>query len=197
MRDYQIRGLNWMISLYENGINGILADEMVSWQTNCASLKQLLFHQSLGQGIWCLSILKIHLNTYFSLINGYVMHNNVRWLSDKKGGFFLNCIVLCYTSRNSLTSVCLFQGLGKTLQTISLLGYMKHYKHIPSPHLVICPKSTLANWQAEFKRWCPSIRAVCLIGNQDQRVSVTIFSNLSRQLYCRNCTQITKYFHLY
>lgn len=29
MRDYQIRGLNWMISLYENGINGILADEMV------------------------------------------------------------------------------------------------------------------------------------------------------------------------
>lgn len=29
MRDYQIRGLNWMISLHENGINGILADEMV------------------------------------------------------------------------------------------------------------------------------------------------------------------------
>lgn len=28
MRDYQIRGLNWMISLYENNINGILADEM-------------------------------------------------------------------------------------------------------------------------------------------------------------------------
>jgi hypothetical protein len=30
MRDYQIRGLNWLISLYENGINGILADEMVN-----------------------------------------------------------------------------------------------------------------------------------------------------------------------
>ena len=29
MRDYQIRGLNWLISLFENGINGILADEMV------------------------------------------------------------------------------------------------------------------------------------------------------------------------
>ncbi|KAK3100807.1 hypothetical protein FSP39_025526 [Pinctada imbricata] len=90
MRDYQIRGLNWMISLYENGINGILADEM---------------------------------------------------------------------------------GLGKTLQTISLLGYMKHYKHIPSPHLVICPKSTLANWQCEFKRWCPTLRAVCLIGNQEERTT--------------------------
>ena len=29
MRDYQIRGLNWMITLHANGINGILADEMV------------------------------------------------------------------------------------------------------------------------------------------------------------------------
>ncbi|VDN01321.1 unnamed protein product [Thelazia callipaeda] len=28
MRDYQIRGLNWLISLQHNGINGILADEM-------------------------------------------------------------------------------------------------------------------------------------------------------------------------
>ncbi|XP_046673993.1 chromatin-remodeling complex ATPase chain Iswi isoform X4 [Homalodisca vitripennis] len=90
MRDYQVRGLNWMISLYENGINGILADEM---------------------------------------------------------------------------------GLGKTLQTISLLGYMKHYRNIPGPHMVIVPKSTLANWMNEFKKWCPTLRAVCLIGDQEARNS--------------------------
>ncbi|KOB73409.1 Chromatin-remodeling complex ATPase chain Iswi, partial [Operophtera brumata] len=88
MRDYQVRGLNWMISLYENGINGILADEM---------------------------------------------------------------------------------GLGKTLQTISLLGYMKNFKNVPGPHIVIVPKSTLTNWMNEFKKWCPSIRAVCLIGDQETR----------------------------
>lgn len=29
MRPYQLQGLNWMISLHHNGINGILADEMV------------------------------------------------------------------------------------------------------------------------------------------------------------------------
>lgn len=29
MRDYQVRGLNWLIQLQHNGINGILADEMV------------------------------------------------------------------------------------------------------------------------------------------------------------------------
>ncbi|KAL3265822.1 hypothetical protein HHI36_010018 [Cryptolaemus montrouzieri] len=88
MRDYQVRGLNWMVSLYENGINGILADEM---------------------------------------------------------------------------------GLGKTLQTISLLGFMKHYKNIPGPHIVIVPKSTLTNWTNEFDKWCPTIRTVCLIGDQETR----------------------------
>lgn len=28
LRDYQIHGLNWLISLYESEMNGILADEM-------------------------------------------------------------------------------------------------------------------------------------------------------------------------
>ncbi|KZW00246.1 hypothetical protein EXIGLDRAFT_639641 [Exidia glandulosa HHB12029] len=28
MRDYQVQGLNWMVSLHHNGMNGILADEM-------------------------------------------------------------------------------------------------------------------------------------------------------------------------
>ena len=28
LRDYQVQGLNWMISLFEHGISGILADEM-------------------------------------------------------------------------------------------------------------------------------------------------------------------------
>ncbi|XP_062334049.1 SWI/SNF-related matrix-associated actin-dependent regulator of chromatin subfamily A member 5 isoform X2 [Osmerus eperlanus] len=91
MRDYQVRGLNWLISLYENGINGILADEM---------------------------------------------------------------------------------GLGKTLQTISLLGYMKHYRSIPGPHMVLVPKSTLYNWMNEFKRWVPSLRAVCLIGDREERTAM-------------------------
>ncbi|CAH3125821.1 unnamed protein product [Pocillopora meandrina] len=58
---FYIKNLNWLISLFENGINGILADEI---------------------------------------------------------------------------------GLGKTLQTISLLGYMKHFREMASPLLVILPKST-------------------------------------------------------
>ena len=90
MRDYQVHGLNWMISLYENGLNGILADEM---------------------------------------------------------------------------------GLGKSLQTISLLGYLKHYKDIHGPHLVVVPKSTLLNWNNEFAKWCPTIKAFVFHGDKDERVT--------------------------
>ena len=32
MRDYQVRGLNWMISLYENGINGMFLSHKI---VNC------------------------------------------------------------------------------------------------------------------------------------------------------------------
>ena len=28
LRDYQIKGVKWLISCYQNGVNGILADEM-------------------------------------------------------------------------------------------------------------------------------------------------------------------------
>lgn len=70
----------------------------------------------------------------------------------------------------TFTSPFYTQGLGKTLQTISLLGYMKHYRNIPGPHMVLVPKSTLYNWMNEFKRWVPSLRAVCLIGDRDERV---------------------------
>jgi DNA helicase INO80 len=29
LKEYQLKGLNWLAGLYEQGINGILADEMV------------------------------------------------------------------------------------------------------------------------------------------------------------------------
>ncbi|RDB15389.1 ISWI chromatin-remodeling complex ATPase ISW2 [Hypsizygus marmoreus] len=87
MRVYQIQGLNWMVALHHNGLNGILADEM---------------------------------------------------------------------------------RLGKTLQTISFLAYLKHFRGISGPHLVVVPKSTLQNWQREFAKWtnfevCITSYKICLI----------------------------------
>ena len=88
MRDYQVAGLNWLISLHENGISGILADEM---------------------------------------------------------------------------------GLGKTLQTIAFLGYLRFVQGITGPHLIAVPKSTLENWEREFRRWIPEVNVLVLQGAKDER----------------------------
>lgn len=53
---------------------------------------------------------------------------------------------------------------------------MKHYRNVPGPHIVIVPKSTLANWMNEFNKWCPTLRAVCLIGDQEARVIILYIS---------------------
>jgi chromatin-remodeling ATPase INO80 len=38
LKEYQLKGLNWLSGLYEQGINGILADEMVgSYLCGCHS----------------------------------------------------------------------------------------------------------------------------------------------------------------
>ncbi|KAK4405614.1 ISWI chromatin-remodeling complex ATPase CHR17, partial [Sesamum angolense] len=60
-------------------------------------------------------------------------------------------------------------GLGKTLQTISLLGYLHEFRGITGPHMVVAPKSTLGNWMNEIKRFCPVLRAVKFLGNPDER----------------------------
>lgn len=46
---------------------------------------------------------------------------------------------------------------------------LKFYRNNSGPHIVIVPKSTLQNWMNEFEKWCPSIRAVCLIGDAEAR----------------------------
>ena len=63
-------------------------------------------------------------------------------------------------------------GLGKTLQSISILGFMQEYREVSGPHLVLVPKSTLANWMNEFGRWCPSLRAVRFHGDKHERQDI-------------------------
>ena len=66
----------------------------------------------------------------------------------------------------------MIQGLGKTLQTISLLGYLHEFRGITGPHMVVAPKSTLGNWMKEIQRFCPVLRAVKFLGNPEERVSL-------------------------
>ena len=55
-------------------------------------------------------------------------------------------------------------------------SYMKHYRNVHGPHMVIVPKSTLSNWKNEFQRWVPTMRVVCLIGDQETRVCCFILN---------------------
>lgn len=65
------------------------------------------------------------------------------------------------------------QGLGKTLQTISFLGYLKHVRGVKGPHLVVVPKSTLHNWLNEFNKWVPDFDAFVFHGDKEARVSTS------------------------
>ena len=63
-------------------------------------------------------------------------------------------------------------GLGKTLQSISILVYMLEYRNVTGPHLIIVPKSTLSNWMNELERWAPTLTAVRLHGNKESREDI-------------------------
>jgi ATP-dependent helicase STH1/SNF2 len=107
LKEYQIKGLQWMVSLYNNRLNGILADEMV----------RFLYYSS-----WMVT------DFFFSL-----------------------------------------QGLGKTIQTISLITFLIEVKRQRGPFLVIVPLSTMTNWTGEFAKWAPSVRTISYKGNPTQR----------------------------
>ena len=97
-----------MIRLIENGINGILADEMV----------RFLAWYYVVEAWWGQQGYVI-----YSIAHG---HNIYTVLSE---------------------------GLGKTLQSISILAYCHEFLNITGPHLIVVPKSTLSNWMNELKRW--------------------------------------------
>lgn len=96
---HQVEGLDWLASIYANGLHGILADEM---------------------------------------------------------------------------------GLGKTIQTITLLLHLKERKANVGPHLIVAPKSTLANWQCEFARFAPGYTVhVLAVGDAGREVCL---ANLLRDV---------------
>ena len=65
--------------------------------------------------------------------------------------------------------ICFLKGLGKTLQTLSLLGYLKAYCNVPGPHILIVPKSTLQNWKNEATRWIPDSDTFIFHGDKEAR----------------------------
>lgn len=60
-------------------------------------------------------------------------------------------------------------GLGKTIQTISLLAYCACQLEDWGPHLIIVPTSVLLNWEMELKKWCPAFKILTYYGSMKER----------------------------
>ncbi|KAJ7757542.1 P-loop containing nucleoside triphosphate hydrolase protein [Mycena metata] len=63
-------------------------------------------------------------------------------------------------------------GLGKTLQTLSLFAHIKETAKSHQPHLIVCPLSVLSSWEAECRRWLPSMHLVRFHGTPGERERV-------------------------
>ncbi|KAF9415434.1 putative DNA helicase ino80, partial [Podila epigama] len=69
-------------------------------------------------------------------------------------------------------------GLGKTVQSISLMAHLAETHNIWGPFLVIAPASTLHNWQQEFTKFTPALRALPYWGDPNDRMTL-------RKVWCR------------
>lgn len=66
-------------------------------------------------------------------------------------------------------------GLGKTVQSIALASFIKKRENQGGePILVVCPKSLLGNWQAEFERFAPHLKVLLVQGSGREKALSTI-----------------------
>lgn len=60
-------------------------------------------------------------------------------------------------------------GLGKTIQTISLLTWLACEQRIWGTHLIVVPTSVMLNWEMEFKKFAPGLKVLTYYGNPKER----------------------------
>ncbi|KAL8983082.1 MAG: hypothetical protein Q9205_002571 [Flavoplaca limonia] len=82
---------------------------------------------------------------------------------------------LVYLHRNGLSGILGDEiGLGKTLQTLALIQYLKEQAKTGAgtenrPSVVVCPLSVLSSWMSEARRWAPELKIVRFHGPVHER----------------------------
>lgn len=80
-------------------------------------------------------------------------------------------------------------GLGKTLQTLSLVQYLKEsrkksgLKDELRPCLVVCPLSVLSSWMAESRRWTPDLKVLRFHGPARERLRLKKIATGEEDMY--------------
>ena len=60
-------------------------------------------------------------------------------------------------------------GLGKTIQSIAFLSFLSSVRQLWGPFLIVCPNSTLHQWQQEVSKFCPALKVLPYWGSQPDR----------------------------
>lgn len=94
-----------------------------------------------------------------SLVGGVITDHQVKslnWMID-----------LFETGTNGLLADQM--GLGKTIQAMAFLAYLKDKKKLKGKYIVIAPLSTVGNWKREFDKWLPSMNCHVLYNTAEMR----------------------------
>ncbi|XP_057981488.1 probable helicase CHR10 isoform X2 [Malania oleifera] len=74
-------------------------------------------------------------------------------------------------------------GLGKTLQAISFLSYLKVQQISLGPFLVLCPLSVTDGWVSEIANFTPKLRVLSYVGDKEHRCSLrkTVYEHVKKE----------------
>eukprot|EP00258_Populus_trichocarpa_P024860 XP_024440879.1 probable helicase CHR10 isoform X1 [Populus trichocarpa] len=73
---------------------------------------------------------------------------------------------------NVILDICWQMGLGKTLQAISFLSYLKVHQKSPGPYLVLCPLSVTDGWVSEIDKFTPKLKVLRYVGEKEHQRSL-------------------------
>ena len=160
LRDYQVKGVKWLISLWSNGLNGILADQMGLGKTVSWSAWQSDRGYSAAGGLPAGACWRVH--------------------GSARNAQTAVCPAACSppTRLPPLTRPPTHPPplhpphIPLQVQTIGFLCHLRNSGHINGPYLVLGPLSTLTNWVSEFERWAPDFPVVLYHGNKAERQAI-------------------------
>jgi len=157
LRDYQLQGLNWLVYSWSRNENCILADEVRRDFVFFSSF----FPRRRGRLFFC-GVGFLFFVFLLSPLNFLPPPTHPHPPTPRT-----------HTSKHLLSFSKM--GLGKTVQCVSMLGYLRDELLVGGPFLVVVPLSTVPNWASELRKWLPSANSVVYVGDTKSREVIRRF----------------------